>query len=142
MNINIEKLIYCSKTKSKTLIIVTNTMLLFVAVLVGNVVDISATCHPDMCHSRIVDDIFNVAGTVTGSQSWSCVGKIPRHDICEASTKLVCRRRMSSSVTRGMVTLPTCQQTSSRHVATSAMVTRHVSKNGGLPTRHDTNISN
>ena len=32
MNINIEKLINCSKTKSETIIIVTNTMLLFVAV--------------------------------------------------------------------------------------------------------------
>ena len=79
--------------------------------LVGNVVDISATCHPDLCRSHIFDDIFNVTDTVTRSQSWSRVGEIPRHDICEASTKLVCRRMTSSSVTRDTVTLPTHQQT-------------------------------
>ncbi len=65
--------------------------------LVGNVADISATCRPDTCRSRIFDDIFNVADTVTGSQSWSRVGKKPRHDICEASAKLACREIMSSS---------------------------------------------
>ena len=96
----------------------------------------------DKCRSHIFDDIFNVANTVTGSQSWSRVGESPRRDICKASTKLVCRRWTSSSVTRGTVILPTHQQTSSWHVATSAMMTRHVSKNGGLLTGHDTDISN
>ena len=48
--------------------------------LVGNVVNILVTYHPDMCCSCISDDIFDVADTVTGSQLWSHVGKIPRHD--------------------------------------------------------------
>ena len=86
--------------------------------LVGNVADISATCRPDTCRSRIFDDIFNVADTVTGSQSWSRVGKKPRHDICEASAKLACREIMSSSWLVRLVMSPTCHQTSSWHVAT------------------------
>jgi hypothetical protein len=85
------------------------------SLIVGNVVNISATCHPDTCCSCIFDDIFNVTNTVTGSQSWLRVGKIPRHNICEARTKLLCRQWTSSSVTRGMVMLPTHQQTSSWH---------------------------
>jgi hypothetical protein len=110
--------------------------------LVGNVINVLATCHPDVCCSRIFEDIFNVTDTMTGSQIWSHVGEIPRHDMCEASTKLVCHQWTSLSVTLGTVTLPTHQQTSLWHVTTSAMVRRYVSKNGGLPTQHDTNISN
>ena len=109
--------------------------------LVGNVVNILATCHPNTCRSRIFGNIFNVADTVTGSQSWSHVGKIPWYNICEASTKLVCQRWTSLSLPHGMVALPTHWQTSSQHVATSATVTRHVSKNGGLQTWHNTVIS-
>ena len=70
--------------------------------VVGNVIDILVTCDPNTCHSHNSDNIFNVADTMTGSQSWSHEGKIPQHDICKASTKLACQRWMSSSVTRGM----------------------------------------
>ena len=47
------------------------------ATLVGNVMNILVTCHLDMCRSCTSDDIFNVADTMTGSQLWSSVGKIP-----------------------------------------------------------------
>jgi hypothetical protein len=110
--------------------------------VVGNVIDILVTCDPNTCHSHNSDNIFNVADTMTGSQSWSHEGKIPQHDICKASTKLACQRWMSSSVTRGMIMMPTGQQTSSWQVATSVMVTKHVSKNWGSLRQHDTDISN
>jgi hypothetical protein len=79
----------------------------FFKLLVGNVVNILVTYHPDMYCSCISDDIFNVADTVTGSQLWSHVGEIPWHDMCKASTNLACWWWMSSSVTRGMVKLLT-----------------------------------
>ena len=141
-----ELIFFCYKTgcvKTTLKLIYAGTFKFFAtSTLVGNVVNISATCHHDTCHSHIFDDIFNVADTVTESQSWSRVGKIPRHDICKASLKLVCQQWTSLPVTCGMVMLPTHQQTSSQHVTTLVMVTWHVSKNWGLLTRHDTDNSN
>ena len=57
--------------------------------LVGNDGDISGTCLPNTPHSHNLEDIWNVANTMTGFMAGSCVGwrvtaRLPSHihDFC------------------------------------------------------------